>query len=52
MQNKNQQSQVRSGEPKQNEHKETQPKFPQLKVQTDIRIGTCVWDPNCEKYWC
>jgi len=29
-----------------------QHKIPQLKVHTDIRCGTCTWDPNCEKYWC
>jgi hypothetical protein len=47
-----QQLKVHSNEPQQNENKETQHKTPQLKVHTDIRIGTCVWDPDCEKYWC
>jgi hypothetical protein len=50
--NKNQQLKVRSDEPQQNGNKGTQPKIPQLKVNTGIRSGVCVWDPNCEKYWC
>jgi hypothetical protein len=50
--NKNRQLKVHSDEPKQNENKETQHKIPQLKVHTDIRVGTCTWDPNCDKYWC
>ena len=52
MQNTNQQLKVRSDEPQQNENEGTQPKIPQLKVHTGIRIGVCTWDPRCEKYWC
>ena len=49
---KNHQMKVNSDKPQQNENKEKQLKTPQLKVQTGLRMGYCVWDPNCEKYWC
>ncbi len=52
MQNKNEQLKVNSDEPKQDEKKGTQNKTPQLKVHTGIRIGYCVWDYDCQKYWC
>ena len=49
---KNHQLKVNSDKPQQNENKEKQLKTPQLKVHTGLRMGYCVWDPNCEKYWC
>ncbi len=52
MQNNNQQLKEHSDETQQNENKGAQHKNPQLKVHTGIRSGTCVWDPDCEKYWC
>lgn len=52
MLNKIQQVKVHTDAPQQNEKKGPQHKIPQLKVQTGIRSGVCVWDPNCEKYWC
>jgi hypothetical protein len=49
---KNQQLKDHSEETQKNEQTETQHKVPQMKVHTNIRSGTCVWDPDCEKYWC
>lgn len=52
MRNTNQQVKIHSDEPQIKAPKETQPKTPQLKIHTGIRSGDCVWDPDCQKYWC
>ena len=52
MLNKKQQLKEHSDETQKKENKGTEQKIPQLKVNTGIHSGTCVWDPDCEKYWC
>ena len=53
MLDKNRQLKVRTDEPQQSEHKETQHKFPQLKVHTGIRSGEfCSLTNRCSQWEC
>ena len=53
MLNKNEQLNVQSEEPQQNENKRTQHKIPQLKVHTGIRSGEyCSLTNRCGEWEC